>query len=493
MWWIEKSVTQLDKLPWFTGYLHAPHGVTLVGQTLNPVNGFFGIPLQSFMSLVQAFNTMVIFSFVFGGVTMFWLCRYFTKNIVVSLIGGAVFTFSSYHFSHAIGHMQLVSLEFIPLYILFWWKMLKKPSLALAVGTALALFLVLFSDYYYFLYMIMLSALIAAYLFWRKEIPSFKQSQNFVPFILLGILCLGFVAPLPIALLLTNHRDLLMGSHDARVFSTDLLTPVINGGFWRFGALTEVYYRRIPGFTSETTIYLGLTVIAMYGIGLWKRAKIHKDIMFWIVVGIFFGIMSLGPRLMIAGNTIEHLPMPYVIMERLIPGMRLSGMPVRMMVMVTICSAIVTAMVLAKLNLKTRRGQVLIALFSIVFIFEMWPSQLPLTRASQPKYVEALKSLQESGAVLDNAAVSEPAQLYHQTEHNQKMVLGYISRTPTSVYEKEKNLPALIAENKYDLLCSQFSLRYFTTPSSRPLMTSFPIIYQDNDAIIYDLKNAPGC
>ncbi len=162
MWWVDKSIVDLHQLPWFTNYLHYPHGVTLLGQTLNPFNGFVGIGLMHVfgMSLVQAFNTMIIFSFVMSGITAFWLCYYFTKKYVPSLIGGFIFTFSSYHFAHAIGHMQLVSLEWMPLFILLWWKLLVKPSYRLAIGASLALLLVLFCDYYYFLYSVTVAAFI---------------------------------------------------------------------------------------------------------------------------------------------------------------------------------------------------------------------------------------------------------------------------------------------------------------------------------------------
>ena len=72
MWWVEKSVTELSQLPWYTNYLHYPYGVTLLGQTLAPFNGFIGTALINMfgLNLVQAFNTMVIFSFVMGGITI---------------------------------------------------------------------------------------------------------------------------------------------------------------------------------------------------------------------------------------------------------------------------------------------------------------------------------------------------------------------------------------------------------------------------------------
>ena len=493
MWWVNKSVVQLHQLPWYTTYLHAPFGVTLVGQTLNPVNGFTGIILQRFMSLTQAFNIMVIFSFIASGLTMFWLCHYFTKNYVASIIGGAIFTFSSYHFAHAIGHIQLITLEFIPLYILFLWKLLKKPTILLSIGAAVSLLLVLFSDYYYFLYVVMLSVFIIGYLWHKKELADYKDRDTYLPWVVFIVLSMLIVAPLPIALLLVNKREALMGSHNARVFSTDAASPLVDGDFWRFNSLTTFYYKHVIAFKAESSVYMGLSVITLYIVALWKRAKIHKDMVFWLGVSIFFGVMSLGPRPLVAGHSVGRIPLPYTIMEHVIPGIKLSGMPVRMMAMVSVGSGVIGAMVLSKLNPKARKGKLVLLLFCSVLFIEMWPAELPFTSNTMPGYVFALRSLPHTGAVLDDAAPTEPTQLYHQTGDDQKMVLGYISRTPQKIFDKEKPLSILISQGKYDQLCTMFSLRYFTTPPNRPLVTKFPIVYQDNQAIIYDLKNSPKC
>lgn len=493
MWWINKSVTQMGQLPWHTNFLHAPYGVTLLGQTLNPFNGFIGIFLQRFLSLNQSYNVMVILSFILAGLFMFWLCYYFTHSYIPSLIGGGIFTFSSYHLAHAVGHMQLVSLEFIPLFILLWWKLITKPTYKLAVGASFVLLLVLFCDYYYFLFSLITASFIFVYFLISKRIPHLKDQKYWLPMALFGLTSAVLVAPLPLALLMFNRKDELLGSHPARLFSTDLFSPFIDGGFWRFHSLTSRYWSHIKAFTSESSIYLGLGVIATILIAIWKRAKIHKDVVFWLLVGAFFGIMSLGPRLMVRGTTIESTRMPYIIMERLVPGMKLSGVPVRMMVMVTFASAIIAAMVLAKVNIQERKGQLILAGFVLLLVVEMFPSPLPLTPNTQPKYVYALRNLPATGSVLDNAAISESYQLYHQTTTDKPIVFGYISRIPKSVQDKDWPLFVAIDRQQYDGLCSAYGLRYITTPADRPLVTTFPIVYQDSQAIIYDIKNSPHC
>ena len=67
---------------------------------LVPINAIFGL------SLVEQINLLVIFGFVMGGVTMFWLAYYLTRSWMGALVAGAIFTFSSYHFAHSIGHMH---------------------------------------------------------------------------------------------------------------------------------------------------------------------------------------------------------------------------------------------------------------------------------------------------------------------------------------------------------------------------------------------------
>ena len=296
IWWINKAVTHLHQSPWHTTFLHYPAGTTLIAQTLNPFNGFVAIPLLRVLSLVQTYNTIVIFSFVFGGVTSFWLCKFATKKFVPSVIGGFIFTFSSYHLAHARGHLQLVSLEWIPLFVLLWWMLLVRPRLRLAAGAAVVLLLVLLCDYYYFLYCLAAAALVLVYLAYRRDIPAWRSRATYGPFLFFGLLAVILCVPLPLALLRSNGRDKFLGGHNARIFSTDLLSPIIDGGLWRFGSYTRGYWHHVVANTSESTVYLGISVLTLVVIALVKRTSLHRDTTFWLVFSLIFFVFSLGPR-----------------------------------------------------------------------------------------------------------------------------------------------------------------------------------------------------
>jgi hypothetical protein len=494
MWWVDKSITDLHQLPWHTIYLHAPWGVSLVGQTMNPFNGFVGIILMHVfgLSLVQAFNIMIIFSFVVGGLTAFWLCYYFSRSYAAGLVGGFIYTFSSYHFAHAVGHMQLVSLEWLPLFILLWWKFLKRPTYLLAFGASFSLLLVLFCDYYYFLYSLIIAGFVAIYLFWQKQIPPLKERTTYLPFAVFLIFSAVMVLPLPVALLILNSNNSLSGAHNPRIFSTDIVTPFLDGGFWHLSSLTHFYWRHVKAFTAESSTYLTVSLLVVFVISWLKRKNLSPSYYFWVIVAIFFGVMSLGPRLHYGGHTLEALPMPYVLMEKIIPGFKLSGMPVRMLFVTILCLAIIASMVLAKLDFAQWKGRLLVGAFILVYAIEVWPSSLPLTSASYPKYVYAIHDL-PAGEVLDNAAKSQPEQLLNQTEHEKIMPLGYISRTPKKLESEDLYIIAAYTRGQYANLCKDFKIRYMTMPASEPLHTTFPIIYHDKRAIIYDLKDSPSC
>ncbi len=178
IWWVHKAVTQLHQLPWQTSYLHYPNGVSLLGSTLNPFNGFVGIVLLPFLTLVETHNVIVIFSFVLGGVTTFWLAYYLTGSYWSSILAGFIFTFSNYHFAHAEGHLQLVSLEWIPLFVLCWYVVLTKPGILMAIASAVTLVAVILCDYYYFFYCVVMGVLMTCLVWCSAEGFSYSSSEG---------------------------------------------------------------------------------------------------------------------------------------------------------------------------------------------------------------------------------------------------------------------------------------------------------------------------
>ncbi|MBN2188900.1 MAG: hypothetical protein JW699_05560 [Chitinispirillaceae bacterium] len=485
LWWVNHAVSRLCQSPWFTDYLHFPDGISLVGQTLNPFNGFIGIALQRFLSLAQTYNTILVFSFVMGGMTAFWLCRELTGSYAGSIIGGAVFTFSNFHFMHAEGHLQLVSLEWLPLFVLWWIRFCKTPDLRKGAMAAFALFLVMLCDYYYFLFCVLTGIL---FFLWsartRKDVFFMFRGENlrgFFGFLVPALLTSG---ALVLFFLFQNaHDPFFSGSHPSRSLSADLLSPFIWGPHWLFREWVEPLWRPLVqmGGADEYSVHLGLSVIALSVYAWKKRAALDiPHFTFWVLLAAFFFVMSLGPNLHIWGREVDAgfrfhcmgkevnpLLLPYALLWLAFPPLRLSGIPIRMMVMVQLVAAIMAAGGFrALLKMRSRWKYGICAVFLAVLTFEYLPTPITLTKPSHPAYVEALKNLPD-GAVLDLASLPAWA-LYYQTVHGKKMGFGFMARYPESVERSNRALSELIRGGKWEQVIRDYRFSYIVKGERLP-------------------------
>jgi len=497
IWWINTVITQPSMYPsiWHTNMLHWPFGTTLLGQTLNPFNGFVAIPLLRFISLVQAHNIIVLFSFAMSGVTAYWLSYYLTRSFGGSIVAGYIFTFSSYHFAHYYGHLNLISLEWIPLFILCWYILVTRPSVMIALASALTLWLILLCDYYYFFYCVLAGGLIALWLMISKrDALLFIKRDHLTPlsvFILSSAILTG---PIVFPLMRLSRIDPFMDAHNPNGFSLDLFGLFIPGETWRFSKWTEGFWSKLPFGISEASVYLGYAVIILL-FYLWIKRRDVKiasfnEINLWYFVSGFFFLMALGPVLQVNGKIIYESLMPYTLLEELLPFLKLSGVPIRMVVMVSLSAAVLSAMTIETMR-KTSRGKMFAILLLALLFVEYLPGTLPSTPIGFPKYVTALADLPNDGGVLDKASPTKHLQLYYQTEHHKPLVFGYVARTPSSVLEEEKGLVRAINRDDYVTLWDEYDVRYIVTESVIEYQNSYvsvDLVYQDDDVNIYRLE-----
>jgi len=487
LWWFYKSVIIMHQSPWFTTYLHFPHGTSLIGHTLNPFNGFVALAFLPWLSLHMTYNLILTGSFVATGWTTYLLAMRLNIGRAGSLLSGAIVTFSNYHFAHAQGQLQLESFEWVPIFFLFWITFLQKPQYRYAAGSAIALFLILLCDYYYTLYALLGAAIITvSYGFrfiTRENLP--KYARAIVPFILLTlILCGPFVWAL-------NHlarEGTMWGVHSSNEFSLDLLSPFVPGGHWRFASLTEPLWSRWSSNIHENSTYLGWTVIMLI-LFSWRRRKEIQTLFLpeWFWVMIVFFILALGPSLHVEGHEFHKIILPYRLLERVFPLLRISGCPIRMISMVVLAVGLIAGAGFSFWLERNPRTPVVI-LFLMVMALEYWPQPLPATLLTIPGYVQALANA-PPGAVID-AVSGQTWMLYYQTIHGKPIGLGYISRVPASVQAADQKLIFLYQQGDFQTLHDRFGFRYILTQATGPnreICQRFHTLYDDNQTLLVDL------
>ncbi len=492
LWWTDQALTSLHQSPFHTSYIHYPYGTSLWGHTLNLSNGLIALPLLRVLSMIQVFNALVVFAFVAGGFTAFLLCYHLTRSYPGSLIGGFIFTFANYHFAHAQGHLNLISLEWIPLFLLFCYLLLARPSIPLAVVTALTLTTVLLTDYYYFLYCVIAAGFLFLGHALRTRDPFFfARKGTRLPWLVFSTTALVTGIPFVAPLLLQNATDPFIGGHSAKEMSLDLLALVIPGGHWRFAKLTHGYWADLPGNIHESSVHIGLSVLVVLGYVLIQRRHfVRSTLVLWYSLLAFFAILALGPVLQVWGKEVSSVPLPYSWLETAIPAMKISGVPVRMTVMVTLAAAVISAMGFKSLLQKSRGTRLVAALLLAALCVEYLPQPIPASQVNVPPYVEALAKLPDQSGVLDT--VAEGTQLlYYQTIHQKPIALGYIARLPKSVADKDHGIYLYKDSKDYARLSQDYSLRYLVVAANDEAAAGLQgtrLLYQDSSVRVYDTK-----
>ena len=498
LWWFSEAVRH-GTSPFFTTLLHYPQGTSLVAHTLNPFNGLLALPLGAVLGPVETYNTIVIFSFVMGGLTAFWLSLEITGSYPGSLLCGYLFTFSEFHFAHGAGHLQLVALEWLPLFLLAFWRLLDRATVRRGVLAGVCLFLVILCDYYYFLFCVLAGAILLGWhlLSQRRNRPWAQRSfvLSLAAFLAVSAALCG---PLLVSLLGFSWRDPLVGAHDPEQFSLDLLGPLVPGGTWRFAEWTGWYWHHLPGNPSEKSVSWGLGPIALMIVAWASRRTLRPWIGLWSFLLAFFALLALGPRIQLLGQPVDHLPGPFALLVKLFPPLKLAGAPVRMSVITSLCVAMIAGAGFSILWRSFTRARAVAVLLLAVAVVGSWPFPQPLAPAAFPPYVAAMQSLSKEYGLFDVEDAFGAAQaLYDQTAHRLPLAHGYVSRVPRSVAQRDAELDVLAEHGRWQALCEQYGFRYLVFRSKAaadPALKTASILQEADPRLrFYDLGRLWNC
>src|SRR5579859_2017421 len=111
-------------------------------------SGALGAVLLVVMPPLAAYNILVLLGFVLSGFTMYLLVNEFVPNRWASFLAGFLYTFSTFHFWHATGQLDLATMQWLPLAA---WRIIafyRRPSWRNAIWMGLSVALVPLSDLY---------------------------------------------------------------------------------------------------------------------------------------------------------------------------------------------------------------------------------------------------------------------------------------------------------------------------------------------------------
>ncbi|MBU1879954.1 MAG: glycosyltransferase family 39 protein, partial [Chloroflexi bacterium] len=329
IWWFKYAIFDLGASPLHTNYTFYPLGVNLALYTLGIFNDVVSLPLQSFLSIPTISNLIIILSFALSGYGTFLLARYLLRDdssdpslrgdggmiTLAAFIGGMVYAFASCRFVYAsLGHYNVVSSEWLPFYVLFLIKTLRRGRWrdALLAGVFALLCLLCENTFGVFLALLTLAVLLFE---WRR--------LNVRKVVQLGAGALvAFVGYLPLLVPILSEMTRAQGYNlkgwgGAEWLAADalgLFVPTALHPFW--GGTAQVMDLQ---FKDTHTVFLGyvLPLLALVGAIVYRRR-----LKLWITVAVASVLLALGPLLTVGGQQVFDLdglevtvPLPFILLH----------------------------------------------------------------------------------------------------------------------------------------------------------------------------------
>lgn len=529
LWWMRLALVERGISPLYTDMLYYPTGVSLAFQTLNPFNGLVSLPVQLTFGLLVAYNSIVLLSFLAGGLGGYVLARDVLAQAGwkgsrwPAFLAGVVYAFSPFHFAHLLGHMQVFSLEWIPFAMWALWRGLheldgRETGKAWAKWTGLAGLFLIFAgmcDWYFALYLALFSGVLALY-----RLAGRRFALRHLLF-LAGSwgLFLAVLAPLwwPMAREAGQADFMVPPREQALALSADLLAFVTPNPFHPlWGKWASGLAERFTSTLSERTVFAGFVPLLL---GIWAALRSGRHSRLWWIVTLFFVVCALGPVLHAAGRSEWgaagwQIPLPYALLYDGVPFVRIARSVARFDVMVMAGLGVLAALGLADVMARTKGlwQKVLPALAVGLVCFEFWSAPYPVSPPDTPAFYEQLAQEPGRFAVL-NLPVNwdRPGYLLYQTVHGKPLTAGYISRDDprTLVYR----VPVL-QEFRFlgrDILCDEvrrlgpsvfhwMGIRYVvldrykmpsgaerevTTALAEEIFAGIPPVYEDERLTVY--------
>ena len=322
---------------YLNGNIFFPHKDTMLYSETQLSAGLLTLPLLAInQNPIFSYNVWTICSFFFMGFFMYLLAKHLSKrNELIAVAAGLVFEFAPFQMA-AIGHLQNLSIFYVPLALLLVLKYRERAKRSYLVGLFVTLTLLFYASWYQMIFGLTAVAVTALVLYLTKQLTR-RQ--------LLGLsvsIVAAALAVLPLGLQyirFSKQNSATFGLKDQLLYSSHVQDYIIphTGTF-----VGKLYYHLYPGkqhnaYNLDSFSYHSVTLYIVAALTVFAAFKLRKKdavlrqrfyiIVALAVIGLVGFLASLGPLLQlkggyiygtVAGNSIA-IPAPYLLVDKLLP------------------------------------------------------------------------------------------------------------------------------------------------------------------------------
>jgi hypothetical protein len=362
-------------------------------------------------------------------------------------LGGLVFSFVPYHMAHTAGHPDLTQLAAIPLVILFFTQALSRLSVRWALMAAVMLGLVCFTGLYLFEFTII--TLLPAFIYTAVPQQRWRAPRFWAVLIVFGLASALLTSPRVVPLLRSPDAlsSVIEEKYSADTLQTDLLAYITPS---HFNPILAPYAGKIAArfeMNRKWPAYLGLVPLSLIILAAtWKKSRLVT--WSWLLLGLFFIVMSLGPVLRFNGQIYRNISLPYGWLEWL-PFIRIVARPDYFVLGLLLPLAVVAAIgcdrCLGAFDQRRRAQAALLGVLTAVLLFEYWNGPYPGFALSVDPIYQQLAREPGNFAIIDLPMGRRESKDYtlYQTFHQRPIVEGLSGRTPPEAYQYIDGNPLL--------------------------------------------------
>jgi len=433
-WFVWHGAEALARPDWelmHSRMIYYPEGMGLFYANYFYYGVFVASVLRFLLSYVQIFNLLVLSSFALSGVCAYALLKYLTGSRSSALVGGFVYAFNPSHFAHAQHHATIASIQWIPLFVLFYIKSRREGGVRNRLLAAVFLALSALCDWNYLLYGAVFLVLAYFYTALRRRRPVvISEIRNQA---VIGLAAFAMLSAWIVPMLVLGVR------HAGRTLYLPGIDMYVADLFGFFVPHPEHLLAQVPriarlnhlmtGNDWEKTAYLGAVNLALVAV-FFRRFR-REGLVFLLGMAAFM-LLSMGVSPHVAGHSLG-LPLPYAVFEH-VPLLKHSRNPSRIIVFAYLFLSVLAAFSFRHL-LGALKGRALkravFAVLALLLFLDFYSVAREVTPAVLPPCYEAVKEDAASGekpfAVLE-IPWDGGRYLMYQTLHGLPILQGYVAR-----------------------------------------------------------------
>jgi hypothetical protein len=430
-WWTRHALASAHCLYW-TDLLVYPHGASLALHSYPLPYCLLSLPVQWLVpglpGLMLAFNLVVLLSFVLTAAAACVLAARVSQSCAGGLVAGVMVALAPFR-SLNVARLHLMATEFPAIYVLCWVAFVERPSRPRAIALGSSLALCVYSEPEYAIAAAVFSALWLMHE-WRLWYTPTAMGVRAG----LAVACTSCAILISPLLLVQANAIVRHEIHPVRSLNEAITWSPAAVSFFVPSRMHPVYgpllaaageygSPGVDGMRSETTIPLTAWVLVLVAL---TRVKRDRSI-FWVIAGAAFLLLTLGPFLRLTGSRMTRVPLPYAALYAVLPLVRASRDPTRMLPMATLMLAVVAAFGVRACIARARSQSavaVVTALLVAAVAFESLTRSTTHATAGQlvPPIYQRIAGTPGEFAVLDLSP--DPLALLAQTVHGKPITAG---------------------------------------------------------------------